>query len=113
MRVIPGELESPEADLEYDDCDGGIYPGSRGSLGLLAAGTPLTRASCEAAALRKPIGDSRSVHTMKVNDVLCAVTDEKKVAAAVIKKLGAPWGDGPSEGPRQPTIYLAVTRWAQ
>ncbi|MBW4722426.1 hypothetical protein [Saccharothrix obliqua] len=108
-RSVPGEKESPQADLEYDDCGGNIYPGSAGSVGLFTAGTTPTKQECEAAALRNSIGSERSIHTMKVGDVLCVVTDEKRVAAAVIAALGAPWG--PPEDKPQPTISLQVTRW--
>lgn len=111
-RSVPGEKESKEADLEYDDCDGNVYPGSNGSAGLFADGPKPTREQCRGAALRNPIGDYRSIHGMPVGTVLCVVTDEGNVVAAVITALGAPWGDGPLDGPRQPTIGLAVTRWS-
>jgi hypothetical protein len=110
-RVVPGEKESPEADLEYDDCDGNIYPGSNGTAGLFTTGATPTREECEGAALRTSLGEYRSIHTMRVGNVLCVVTDENNIVAAVITKLGAPWGSGPIDGPRQPTISLSVTRW--
>ncbi|NUT49599.1 MAG: hypothetical protein HOV94_20165 [Saccharothrix sp.] len=111
-RSVPGEQESPEADLEYDDCDGNVYPGSHGSAGLFTAGPKPTREECRGAALRNSIGEYRSIHTMAVGTVLCVVTDEDNVVAATITALGAPWADGPDDGPRQPTIALSLTRWS-
>ncbi|SDC26092.1 hypothetical protein SAMN05216174_101720 [Actinokineospora iranica] len=110
IQVTPGEKESAQADLEYDDCDGNIYPGSQGAVGLFTEGPTPTRDQCEAAARRDPIGDYRSIHTMRTGQVLCVITDENTVVAAEIRKLGPPFGQVSDSKP-QPTITLALTRW--
>jgi hypothetical protein len=111
IRVEPGEKESKQADLEYDDCEGNLYPGSNGAVGIFTGGPSPARGDCEAAARRNPIGETRSIHTLKTGTVLCFVTDEGNVAVATITALGAPFKSGGDGSPQQPTITLAGTRW--